>query len=728
MTAASAAPLTPGGAAPLFAGLPVAETAGLRLQPGSPVAVFDQDVWDLSGLADAPAIMGAHRKILDFTLIANPRWQVVARQYLMGRLAPRQAAVATLPHAFRAPLNPHSLWTELRRLTEWFNYLTDAGVSALGDVTQQHCDDYLPVASRASTDPARRRLSPATVTTRIRATQVLVLYREILTDCYRPGFRPWAGRSADEVAGYVRTSVNSVPPVPDSVLRPLLANSLYLLTTIAPHLVAQVKAARATDQGEAAARRYLRQAEVEHLRHAIERRCAAGTPVPRLAATALSQRLGRGWDPEDPLLHMAWHPVVVAEAAAMGQRRDLETLRPELQRWVARCGIEEPWCRDAVSVVRHDTDQRVAWALPMSRGQLDATIYVLTSAAYFLTSALSGMRASELAELRTGCRRHEDRPGGGQRFRLLTRRIKGEPFGGTDDAWVVLQEVHHAIGVVEDLTAAAGRLFTTASNNSNSRYKALRNWVNGEHGRRLGLDPMPDGPVNPRALRRTLALSIAQRPHGLMAAKVQLKHVSVVTTEGYAARPGGQQAAFVAELTAEEDAEHLQLTVAAYQDYQRGVLPTGKGARDLVASFQSVDEILGHHDPGPVTVVDDRRVEQLLKATAKSLHIGVANYCWFTDPAKALCLKLAGTPEAEEPLLGMCDSARCPQATHHSAHRPVWAEHAENTKTVFLGNPRLSKPERARAQAVLDRATRIIDQIDTAAAAPPGGEESTDGT
>ena len=34
-----------------------------------------------------------------------------------------------------------------------------------------------------------------------------------------------------------------------------------------------------------------------------------------------------------------------------------------------------------------------------------------------------------------------------------------------------------------------------------------------------------------------------------MAAKVHLKHVSVVTTEGYAARPGGHQAAFVAELS-----------------------------------------------------------------------------------------------------------------------------------------------------------------------------------
>ncbi|MFF8785026.1 hypothetical protein [Streptomyces sp. NPDC015125] len=39
-------------------------------------------------------------------------------------------------------------------------------------------------------------------------------------------------------------------------------------------------------------------------------------------------------------------------------------------------------------------------------------------------------------------------------------------------------------------------------------------------------------------LRRTLALAIAARPGGLLAAKVALKHISVATTEGDAARPG----------------------------------------------------------------------------------------------------------------------------------------------------------------------------------------------
>ena len=107
-----------------FTGLDVADVAGLRLTPGSPRPVFDHDIWNLSGLTDAPVIMGAHRKILDFTQIANPRWRLVARQYLIARMAPGHPAVATLPHAIRSPLNPNSLWTALKHLTGWFNHLT----------------------------------------------------------------------------------------------------------------------------------------------------------------------------------------------------------------------------------------------------------------------------------------------------------------------------------------------------------------------------------------------------------------------------------------------------------------------------------------------------------------------------------------------------------------------------------------------------------------------------
>ncbi|WP_205327622.1 hypothetical protein [Glycomyces sp. YM15] len=659
--------------------------------------------------------MSRRQKILDFSTIANPRWRLVAREYFMSRLAPLHPAVAVLPRAFRTPLDPTSAYHLLRPLTAWFAYLTSEGVTTLYQVSQTHCDTFLQEVSRTKTDPGRS-VSLSTLTGYVRSTQNLTLYSEILSDTYRPGFRPWGNRSAPEVTGYSKPTANLVPPVPDELLRPLLAGTRYLLEVVGPHLAAETRAVRAVDRGEATFGFVVKPNDREGLRETIERLRLQGVPAPRISPSGFAHRAHHGWDPSDPLFHLSWHPAVVDTGGTMKHRPDLEQFRPELERWIAECGIEPPWGRGAAQVARADTGEAVPWTLPMDRIALQHMGYIVLSAAFFVTAALSGMRPSELHELTAGAHQREERPGG-TRYRVVSRRHKGEAFGGVEDAWVVIEDVYRALEMAQQITGLAPGelLFAKSSNTAHVRYTRMRQWINGPSGRRLGLEPIPDGPVHPQALRRTLALMIAQRPHGLMAAKVQLKHISVATTEGYAARPGGHQAAFLAEVSAVEEAEHTRLTVEAYDQYRQGILPTGKGARDLIATFQAVDHALDRQEPGPVTVIDDRRVERLLKAKAKNLHVGVGNYCWFTDPRKALCLTLAGNTEATEPLLGLCDSARCSQATHHPRHREVWADHAEQTRVVFLGNPRLSKHERDRAQASFDRSIRIVNEIDTAA-------------
>jgi hypothetical protein len=219
-------------------------------------------------------------------------------------------------------------------------------------------------------------------------------------------------------------------------------------------------------------------------------------------------------------------------------------------------GVEHAWGRNAASVPGADGEQPRPWTLPVSYHEIRGLVTAVRTACLILTAAASGMRTSELLELRVGCRRPPRTvTGGGQRFRLASKVIKGRQFGGEDDEWVVVAE----------------------------------------------------------------------------------------------AKPS--------------------------------VLDT------------------------------DRRIENLLRAQAASLHVGPANYCWFRDPSKALCLRLAGTMQATRPLIGLCDSARCPQATHHACHRPIWAEQAA-TFQAFLGNPRVPAGEKPRLRREHDRVQRVLDAID----------------
>jgi len=192
--------------------------------------------------------------------------------------------------------------------------------------------------------------------------------------------------------------------------------------------------------------------------------------------------------------------------------------------------------------------------------------------------------------------------------------------------------------------------------------------------------------------------------------------ITVATTEGYASRPGGAQAELLIEVNKHESERNLELVWAEFRNYQQGIMPAGPGARELTGFFASVDAGLAPADAGTAKVQhSDREILSLLAKRANVLHLATANYCWFTDPSRALCLKLAGTPDAVRPLAGMCDSARCPQATHHAVHRPIWAGHAESTRTFpgSIGPARAT--EKARLRDDLDRSLAVIAGIDAAA-------------
>jgi hypothetical protein len=387
--------------------------------------------------------------------------------------------------------------------------------------------------------------------------------------------------------------------------------------------------------------------------------------------------------------------------------------------------VEKPWGRQAAAVPGADGGPARPWTLPLHGKEASELAEVARTACLIVAAAISAMRAGELMELTVGCGSVEEVGPGLRRFRLAGKVIKGRGLGGEPERWVVVEEVHRAVELAEQLLdhqANGASLFGRFA--FDARYATFRSWVNRPAGQRLGLAAIPREPVNPRMLRRTLAVELAYRPGGLLAAKIHLKHISVATTEGYAARPGGAQAKLLAEVGEHEQRRNLQLVLAEYRNYQNGIMPSGPGARELVAFFAGVDgkpTEQGQTAP-PKTLASDQELRNLLSKRAEVLHLGAANYCWFVDPSRALCLKLAGNPTADRPLIGMCDSARCPQATHHPRHRPVWADAVAKT-AVFLGElGPTRKAERRRLEAEHARAVRVLGEIDNASATAAGRE------
>ena len=324
----------PGDAASPFSGTDLCAEAGWRLRAGGRRPVFDDDVrrfGDVDGLA-VQLSEGDVR--MDFTAICDPRWRLVAKEYLLARMLPGHELVAVLPHAYRIPLALRSCKRRLAELTGWLNWLTASGAGSLSQVSQQHCDRYLhhrrarrdrSGAVLGSVDESVVRLAAAVVIE-------LALYGELFTaGAYAPGFRPWDGRSSARVAGMRAPEGNKTPVVRQEVLQPMLAAALYLAGTIGSRIAAlgeQVRRQRTPAGGH-------RASAAGHRRGPQPapppRRAAGGSPAPpgagpdrprlgsgRPAARSEPGRPGpAGWRGEDH----AWRPAGAPPAHHPGHAR-----------------------------------------------------------------------------------------------------------------------------------------------------------------------------------------------------------------------------------------------------------------------------------------------------------------------------------------------------------------------------------------------------------------------
>jgi hypothetical protein len=722
-------PVSPPGRSP-FAGADVCQQAGLTLPPGTRRPVFDDDLWDFTDVTGLPVSMPLSDRRFSFTPVLNPAWRLVAKELILAMLAPRHPAVTPLPRAFRTPVHVRTAVKSLGETTRLLNWLTSQGLGSLGEISDRHCEAYLLYRRQVldEHDAVVGERGPGTGRSAAQAIINLLNYGELFTaDRPDPGLRPWGGATATAVSGMPSgRGMNKTPPLADDVLQPMLAAALYLTSVIGPHAVTlnqQVReAGRRWGRSSAAGFADPHRAPVAEFTRLLDRYQSDRSPLPMLPAYLAEDRLAAGWEPGDPLLTVGLG--TLARQAGMTQFRHhwLGELREPIEAAISAVGIQEAFARDGTLIDRADGQGQVPWAPPLHRWQAVALVGVVRTAAAAVIAAVSGMRTSELMELQVGCRLPAEEPLPGMtRYRLASKLIKGQPLGGTRDEWVVIEPAYQAAGLagqLHDNPADSDLLFGRIA--FPVRYQWFRNWVNGPSGQRLGLTLIPDHPVSLRAMRQTLAIELAYRPGGVLATKFQMKHIAVATTEGYASRPGGAQAELLAEVNKHEAERNLALVWEEFRNYQQGIMPAGPGARELTDLFAHIDAKLDSADAtGAKVQRSDREILSLITKRARVLHLGAANYCWFTDPSRALCLKLAGTPAADKPLIGMCDSARCPQATHHPCHRPVWAQHAEQTRQLLIQLGPTRKTEKARLQGDYDRAARVLARIDEATTGGP---------
>lgn len=711
-----------------FAGIDVCRIASLPLTKGARRPLFDDDVWNLDEVVGTAVALAKSQQQLDFRPLTNARWRQVAKEYVFALLAPHHEHVRVLPHAYRAALSLQTCAMRLAELARFFRWLTEQGVDELTQLDQGLCDGYLNWRReiRSEKDEPIRQAQMV----HYQAAVVMIdiaEYSELFTaDRCRTGFRPWLGKSAAEAAGVkTNTGENKTPPLPMDTLRPLLSAALYIVDTLGPHILAlRDELVERTERN--AQLRGMRACPTDKLLAVLDRQLREGEPFDvRLGSFGAVKSSAYG----GPLDDINFTPLAHAVGARQFYGRWLDeqpALRNTIENVLAIVGTEKPLCRNAALVPRADDGTEVPWTEPLHYAVADDLPSLLRTACLLVVAMLTGMRSGELMELQRGCPTEEDIAPGLKRYRLKGKVIKGRALGGEPEEWVVIPEAHRAAAVAEKLIGFDVHRVRNDSDHLFGRFsyqdlvRRLLSWVNGPAGTRLGLQPIPDETFTLRMLRRRLAIELAYRPAGLLAAKVQLKHVSVVTTEGYAARPGGAQAKLWAEISQHERSRNIELTLEAFADFERGVMPAGPGARELIDYFGSIDARLDREQASPKVLPNDQQLRNLLSRRAKTLHLAVANYCWFSDPARALCLKIAGTPTADKPLIGMCDAARCPQATHHARHRDTWSEAVKST-TTFLGSlSKTQKTERQRLQSELSRAQRVIDGID---AASTGGQQ-----
>jgi integrase len=667
---------------------------------------FADDVWDFAKLRQAPRYPQPSSLRVQFRHIESDRHRRLIRELLAAKLNPQLPAVAAIPDRRPRPLDFASVYQQSTYYRRFLSWLDERGVHHLADVDQEICDGYLAVLQASG-------ITTKSVAAFISRLREFAIYGEVLSESFPTGFRPWKRVAAERIASVPTHRENKTHVIPCEVLDPLVAAALITVQRFSGDVLA------ARDEVQRLKRVRLttaRDLSVTRLAALLEKHKAAGRPLP------LRRHVGNSGDPVG-LVNLT----AVARAAGVKLERPLD---PHLHGMLAQAaelvGVAPGalWL-DLAMVDRGDGSAPQPWLDAIDDFAVQHLLGKVMTACFIVIAALSGMRWSEVAELRPGCGKTVEQAGF-TRSRIGSVVVKGRPAGGVPESWLVVDVVLEAVQVLEAMHAGsdAEYLFAGSTVEVNegaknhqrvemiTRLQRFVGWHNAMV-ERTGLDRIPD--VNgqafhltPSQFRRTLAVLLGSRRLGAIATKVQLKHVYIAVSEGYMAPRGESRRAFQQEIETAEEEARLRRAETLYAEHRNGAVLAGGGGRKLATRL---DQALVDSEPfGGAVDRSGRRPREALRKLAGVLHPGVLNDCFFTDARAAKCLR-GQSEHATAPNMPGCQPAKCANAIVALDHVPRWRTSIETSRSL-LDDPLVPDGERLRLEAAIADQERVIAPFD----------------
>lgn len=701
----------------------------IRVESGSPVLPagsvkrygvrvphFEEDTWDLGAAVFRPNALRA-RSVLDFTKIREPLRRLIAKELAFAMLN-------WCPPGSEDVRGVATVYTNLFDLNALFAFIDSlSGVTRLAELTQGGLDAFVEVA-RHSKRSGQATVGKSRLQQKLSIVVDLWTYRRFLSyDSL--AFEPWNGRKLSDVVELESGTENNTPRIPEGVQSVIIAWALRYVNEYSTEIIsareAQVELLTSvslqTRKVEGAASR----STLEAIRNWLATQRQSGAGVPRHAEGSrmegrLRNRKEVGQD---------------VDAGEYINLRRIAHLAGVGYMPLHRCSEGRSLIRNAVDELGWEGDldsplpQGASTSLTTLRGPLYGEVLLIEErmlliACYLLVAYLTGMRDSEVHSLEVGCLQVE-RSGDGTIFR---RRLKGRVYKGGGAAgdvasWVAIEPAAAAVSVATRILEmhgqSSGELFRLP--HGNGKGNPLRPWrlLNSfrDHVNRLAkrhpeLSCVPEHEgeswsFTSMQLRRTLAWHIANLPYGIVALKIQYKHVHVATSEGYA---GTSESGFQREIEIELADARMGLLLDRFSDYSDGVRHFGPAAARIESEFKRILREIGGRFAG--TAADRARVRAMLLASTTVLYVGIFNDCNFVRDT-ALCLKQVGPEKRKSslPVLALCVPTACTNAIFADRHKSVW-EWVRDEALVHLMIPKLGEPQRVSLQRQIENAEKVL--------------------